>query len=257
MNGAVLSKSGYRYQDLCAFYFFLNHFVENENDLDFLICENNKLDFEIWFCSQLKGYQAKSSNNFTARDLNALLKFFLDRIKSESRQAFLCLVLGSEPEKSLQHLISKLRGDRGVKRYHKRTEDYIATVLDNIDLSKFEFQYFYIAKQQVYDLLHGLSGRVLQKFFNESEDLPPGLIENFIGRLKDAIDAVSTKTSITDRKITKKQLKILIKKVVSSSGYYKDTKSGSKFVTVKIPDDYKKLKIEVEKTAIPEKPSLR
>lgn len=256
MNGGVSSKSGYRYQDWCTMYFFLNHYMERRDDLIFLICENSSLDFEIWLKSQLKGYQTRSNNRIPANELNELFKFFLRRVENQSRECFLYLILGKEPKGSLQHLIVKFAGDRGIRTYSRITTNYISTALRGIDLPRLHVRYQYLSKREVGYLVFGLAGKILEKFYGDEEDLPPGVINNFVGRFKDTIDEISSDKDIEKRKMTSEDLESLISRIVSSSGYYKETDSGRKFIKIELPDGDWEVVLRKKPSPLPKKPKV-
>ncbi|MCK4355127.1 hypothetical protein KAW43_02105 [Candidatus Parcubacteria bacterium] len=255
MSNGVSAQNAFRYQDWCAIYFLLNHYLENNSSLEYLICENDKLDFEIWLASDFEGYQVKTQKDLSARELNSIFKFFLTYIRTIPKNCFIYFIFQDEPVKSFSFLVVKLSGDRTIKSVSSIDEKYFSTALKDVDLSTIKLDYRIFSEKDIQRLVYGLAKEVLEKYYPKDQDLLPSLIDNFIFRLKDKIEELSSKTRIEERRIEKVALKNIIHKIISSQGFSKQDRFGDrKFVKIELPID-ESLEVSIKKPSF-KKPSI-
>jgi len=253
MSNGVLAQSAFRYQDWCAIYFLLERYLDNNNSFEYLICENDKLDFEIWLNSQFEGYQVKSKENFSAQGLNNLLKFSLNYTKNIQKDCFIYLIFQKEPIKSFRFLVLRLAGDKSIMRINGIIENYFSNALNNlIGLERIELDYKILSEKGVQYSVYGLAKKVLEKHYRDDEDLPTGMIDNFIVRLKDKIEEMSASSDIKDRRIETIILKNIINKVISS---HQDKLGNSKYIRIELPID-DPIEFSIKKSPLLEKPKI-
>jgi len=105
-------------------------------------------------------------------------------------------------------------------------------------------------------LVFGLDKEILEKYYSEEQDLPPGIIDNFIARLKNKIEEISSNNIIENRKIDRRLLDNTIKKIITSQGFSKQDKFGnSKRIRIEIPID-KSIEIKIGRVPHLSKPSI-
>ena len=256
MSNGVSAQSGFRYQDWCAIYFLLNNYLIDSQSLEYVICENDKLDFEISLRSQFEGYQVKGGKTLSAQELNELFKFYLEYIQDISKNCSLYLIFTREPIKSFRLLAIKLSGDRSIKIVSRIVNDYFSTALEEIDLTKLRVDYKILSKTEIPYLVFGLTKRILEMKYSKIQDLPPGMIDDFVYRLKDQIEKKSSQEKFEKRRIEKTSIENMINRIISSQVFRKREKSGNvKFVSVNIPVE-RPLEISIKITPPLKKPKI-
>jgi len=218
MNG-VSAIRGFKFQRDCIVYLLLKTYLDDSEDFEHLICENGIFDFELWSRLKISKYQVKNTNKINAEYLNILLRDYIKNTNSIKRKYILYFVLSSQPKGSFNHLLLKLKGDRSVKKFNKRTEDFIHIALESINLKKVCLSYLVYSEEDLKNMLIGISKSVLWEYYPKDLCIPPILIDNLVYKLRDKIDELSTKQKSEDRIIRKEKLDYEIKYIVKNTGY--------------------------------------
>jgi len=234
-DGGAISKRWYRYQDWCAMYVLLNHYITNERSLNLLNLERGKIDFEAWLDQKIENYQIKGGDiHLTALDLNSIFRQHLLMVKEYSPRNFmLFFVFSSEPKHSLRYLINILSGNIGVKKYYKKTRKYIDSALKGIGKNNILIEYRCISEKDVECLCYGIAKKILEQYYPRTKYLSSGIVDIFIIGLREEIDRMSSQPNSNDRKVLKQDLVNLISRI----NYLVDTPRGTKTKQLKIKSE--------------------
>ena len=115
-----------------------------------------------------------------------------------------------------------------------------------------------IQESRIRDLIFGLSQRIIKTIYNEGNDFPSGVVDNFVNALREIIDAISTKENLEDRKFTKEILEKEIRRVISNIGFYERAGNTTRFIRLEVPLEESSKIVIRRKRRIPliEKPSI-
>jgi hypothetical protein len=216
-NGGAIAKQRFRYQDMCAMYFSLKNYLQESDAFEHVYCEQNKLDFEIWCTNYFKGYQVKDiKGSLGAKETNQILEYYLKKSveSGKSNKAFY-FVFSRKPKNSLYYLLLKLKGNVGVQKYNKRTEQYIETALTNLVTDGIIIDYHCYDRNEIEYLVYAISSKVLKSELNAATDFPSEVIRDFLSRLRDEIDSISSENEESNRVYESSRLQNLIKTFLS------------------------------------------
>lgn len=253
MSGGVPAKKGFRFQDWCAVYVLLDHYQNNSNGLEFLNFERGIIDFEVWLSQLVENYQVKGGKTtLSASYLNSIFKRHLSTVCDKKKREFtLVFFFSAQPKHSLLYLIEHLGGNRGVKNYDRKTTRYISNALLDVDPTKLAIRHQSFPEQKVRYLCFGLAKEILERHYSKNKELPPGVIDNFLSRLREEIDAVSTKEILETRRIDKKNLLDLIAKIISSVRHIQQTPAGKRYIRLKMDVNERRRLLASPEIAIP------
>lgn len=254
MSGGVSAKKGFRFQDWCAVYVLLDYYQSNSTSLEFLNFERGVIDFEVWLNRLVENYQIKGGEtSLSAAYLNSIFKH-LSAVcgKDEKKRDFtLVLFFSSQPKHSLLYLIEHLGGNRGVKDYNRKTTRYISSALTGIDPGKITIRHRSFSEQEIRCLCFGLAKNILERHYSKTKELLPAVIDNFLARLREEIDAVSTIAISERRKISRKDLLDLIDKTISIIRHIQKTPTRTLNIKLKIDEHVKRRLLTSGEITIP------
>lgn len=217
MNGAS-AKVGYRYQDWCAMYFLLNRYDKNQVLLEYIFCEQGLLDFEILSRSKFEGYQVKLASNVQATEVNKIFSYYSIKANGSNKdKRFFRFIFSKSPKHSLNYLLLKLSGNKGVKGYFKKTENYVNAAIKDIDVSNLHIRHSFYSRKRIKDLVIGIANRIIRNTISNKNNFYSNTVDNFIARLRDEIDKTSCQNKEEDRKFSKENLEELIINVLENS----------------------------------------
>lgn len=198
-DGGAIAKSRFRFQDICAIYFSLKEYVQQSTNLDYIYCEQDKLDFEIWSHDSFSGYQVKNiKNSIKATEVNSILEYYINKAeKSRKHNRNFYFIFAQKPKNSLHYLLLKLSKNIGIKKYHKPAEKYIKTALDDLTINDINIDYHCYNIEEIEYLACDLSRRILKNKLNS--DFPSEVIQDFLSRLRDEIDIISSRNEVVSR----------------------------------------------------------
>ena len=238
MDGGPIAKKAYRYQDWCAMYFALEGF-KGDASFERLYCEQEKMDFEIWGTSSFIGFQVKiNPATLTAKETNNIFLYYLNKSSTSGKQnKSFSFIFSQNPQKSLGHLFTVIKGGgRGV-RYGKKIQRFIDTALQNIPVGDFPIDFHYFKENDIRQKVFALSTEILKDKIGKSEDIKIEFIYNFIARLRDEIDLISCKASSSDRNYSFNEIDLLINNFIITFGLEKKDASGTHIIKIELPRD--------------------
>jgi len=236
-DGGAIAIDRFRYQDWCTIYFTLENFIQSPTILEHIYCEQDKLDFEVWTANDFYGYQVKNiQGSLTAYETNKIFKYYLEKAATSGKnnKAF-WFIFSEKPRNSLYYLLLKLNGNRGVGRYHQRTEKYIQDSLHNLSIINFRINYYCYNIVNIRSMAYAISQRVLRQYLNETDDIPSEVISDFLARFRDEIDSIASLADSSKRiysiKDIDKPIRTFLSRVkiieLSDEGLSKKVVSGS------------------------------
>lgn len=238
-KGGPTAKSSFRYQDYCSIYFMLDSFLNSR--FEEIHCEQGKMDFEIFYGKSFLGYQVKSTaTGLSASEINVILKKYSEKIPLHNREENkFFFVFGSSPKNSLNYLLAKLRKDKGVGEYDKRTKKYIECCLKELNLELFKIDHYFFEKDLIESIVFAFAVRILKKYISSDKDVPTETINDFLARLRDEIDKISSLKDGDKRRYSKDDLDSLIRNFLLRVSYQRLEQEGLKESLVKLLQDGK------------------
>ena len=211
MSGGPTAKNGFRYQDWCAVYFTLES-IETNATFEYLFCEQEKMDFELWGASNFTGYQIKTNpSRLSARETNDVLLYYLKKSASSQKASNLFrFVFAQDLSGSLSHLFSNIRGNSRGIRYAPSVRKFIDGALKGINLKLLEIDYHFYSETQIKRMVFSIAAETLKKELGTGADIPTSVVNSFVTRLRDEIDRISCIPSDADRIYTVEQVRNLI-----------------------------------------------
>lgn len=236
MSGGTTARLGFRYQDFCILYVLLSEY--SDDNFQYIVCENDKHDFEVLRDDKNLAYQAKSGSALTSNELNEVLKFFTDRFQENLDNSELIFFFADRPSGALSHFFERFNS-RGLRPHksHKTVVKYIMNALSDIDENyNLQVRCEVFNKRDIEDLVRGQASRLLQEMFRV-EAINSFTCETFISHLKNKVDDLSAKHTIDDRRISKADV-ISICRSISSTTVTENPDGTSREITVQaVPED--------------------
>lgn len=200
-DGGAIAIERFRYQDWCTIYFALENFRQSPVIFEHIYCEQDKLDFEVWNTNDFYGYQVKKiQRSLTANEVNQIFRYYLEKaVKSGKENKAFWFIFSEKPKNSLYYLLLKLNGNRGVSKYHRRTEKYIRESLHNLSVTNFRVDYHCHDTTQIENMAYAISQKVLKQYLKDTDDIPTEVVLDFLARLRDEIVSVTTFTDSSKR----------------------------------------------------------
>lgn len=220
MSGGASSKAGYRYEEWCAMYFALAGFRDHKKDeFEYIRCEQDKLDFEIWHKSSFHGYQVKSNpTTLSAKEANAIFLDYFKKAKESKKNSigFKFIFLG-EPRNSLLHLLLKCAENSGITSYNARTAKYISTALESVDYESFKIDYEQYSNEHIESLVFSACHLLIQdKLRTPEQDIHASSINLFVTYLRDEIDRASCDPEEMKRTVNQQKVEEMIQRFLNN-----------------------------------------
>lgn len=221
MSGGVAARIGYDYQDGCAVYFLLKHYLE-ETSFEKIYSEQDKLDFEVWTSNNFNAFQAKTRADTNAKEIWSILDFFIRKAgisEVSSKKKRLLFLFSKEPENSLLLLFKKLKKERGVAKYTKTTDKFIKTAMNGLMTQGLEIDYKFLSEYDLDCCLEGCLRKALYtKIKKGKHKLKAEMVLNFGARLIEEIKRISRITIDSDRCLSLIELESLLEEYLLTNG---------------------------------------
>lgn len=245
MSGGAIAKRGFRYQDLCAMYFALREF-QKEPSFQYLYCEQEKIDFEIWNTGSFTGFQVKTTaSGLSAKEANTIFLYYLNKaVSSGKKEKGFWFVFGDQPVKSLAHLLIVIRnGTRGTK-YNGHIKKYIDVALENIPIDAFSIDFHLFNEEQIQHLVFSTSAEVLKDRLGAIMDVPTEVVRDFIARFKNEIDMVSCKTKENERVYSTIEIGSFVDSFLARVKVERYEQKGRQRIEIQLPEEISKYAFE-------------
>lgn len=231
IDGGLFAKKGFRFQDWCAMYFTLSGYIQESPFIfEYIYCEQEKLDFEIWNSSEFNGYQIKTNaSNISAKEANQIFDFYYKKATtSQKKYKKFRFVFCENPKNSLLHLLLKLSGNSGVNKYSKTTQKYISKALTNINTKDLVIDHCCYKEEDIRAMVFSTAGNILKSRIKKNEDFTSEMIINFIARFREEIDKISVEVIKNDRVYKLADIETLISNFLSTTKLVNYSNEGKK-----------------------------
>ena len=250
MSGAA-AKKGYRYQDLCAMYFALEG-VRKDPSFQYLYCEQEKHDFEIWGDTSFSGYQTKTNpSTLTANETREVFAFYLKRSTASGKTINkLRFVFTEQPKNSLSHLFSFAKsGGRGVQ-YTGHVKKYIDRALAGIPIESLPVDFYHYEYEQIHRMVFSLCEEILRERVGASP-LPTEAVHTFVSKLRDKVDEIGCDPDGSKRRYALVEFSSLIDQFLAGAKFQRQ--DGRRVIEISLPEELAERVIEAKITVRPER----